>query len=151
MKNKTTLIVSAFLLGLLIGCAACWCALSCCKHGRCSQTCGVQVDSTGIDKIEVGKAGEYFSNYMDSAVVQQVPFKAFAVNKAQFNAMKLLSRDTTVHGFRIYMGRDEKGNPVRLVVGTGSPDQTDEIYLTTDANSGPCPDFCDDLSQITHR
>jgi hypothetical protein len=142
------MLVSVFISGLVIGCAICLSVFACCKHNGCNQTCIVHCDTTGINKIEVGQANGYFNNYMDSAVASAVPFKAFAINLDQFTAMKLLARDSTVHGFRIYMGLDEKGNPVRLVVGTGSPDKTGRIYATAGANSGPCPDFCDEESKI---
>jgi hypothetical protein len=73
-----------------------------------------------------------------------VGLRAFTINFDQFNAMKIIAgRDSTVHGFRIYMGMDKK-TPVRMVVGTGSPDKTENIYLTDSDESGPCPEVCDD-------
>jgi hypothetical protein len=36
------------------------------------------------------------------------------------------------------------------VVGFGSPDHTDDIYVTSDVNSGPCPHVCDETSPAIH-
>jgi hypothetical protein len=65
--------------------------------------------------------------------------------------MKIIAaRDTSVHGFRIYMGQNGKSQ-VRVVVGTGSPDKVDNIFVTTDEKSGPCPEVCDDENDILTR
>jgi hypothetical protein len=49
------------------------------------------------------------------------------------------------------MGRDDKAKPVRIVVGTGSPEKTNVILVTDDAGSGPCPYWCDEDSEIMKR
>ncbi|MCX6303992.1 MAG: hypothetical protein NT040_03400 [Bacteroidetes bacterium] len=97
--------------------------------------------------ITVQEANTYFHTYMnhpDSAI----PFKAFSINLEQFNAMKLIANgDTSVHGFRVYMGMDSL-TPVRMVVGTGSPDKVRLIYMTEESGSAPCPWLCDVTSPI---
>jgi hypothetical protein len=75
--------------------------------------------------------------------------KAYTINFDQYRAMKIIAEgDTSVHGFRIYNGMDSL-TPIKMVVGTGSPDKIAKIYVTTDVKSGPCPDVCDDSHQIS--
>jgi hypothetical protein len=70
----------------------------------------------------------------------------------RFNAMgQILNSDSTVNGFRIYLGADSiPSNQAMMVVGTGSPDKTATIYKTSFSGSGPCPYFCDVSSPIMH-
>jgi hypothetical protein len=144
MKNKTTILVLTFVAGAIIGAAIVWLlCCNCCKKECVSKPPEVKFDSTGITRITAQKAKLLSQTYMFSPLTV-VGLKAFTINFDQFNAMKIIAgRDSTVHGFRIYMGMDKK-TPVRMVVGTGSPDKTDDIYLTDSDDSGPCPEVCDD-------
>lgn len=153
MKNKFTWIVLTFLIGFLIGGCIVWlCIGGCCKK-KCDQTGeaiqlrSLQRDSKLIDTIA---ANNYFHTYL-LAPLSVDTLKAFAINLEQFYTMGLiLNSDSSVHGFRIYMGADSiPSNPVMMVVGTGSPDKIGTIYLTTSIGSGPCPYFCDKSSPIT--
>ncbi len=108
-------------------------------------------DTTAIHHIGVKKANTLFKAYLANTPFVTDTLRAFTINMQQFDAMKLIAyRDSSVHGFRIYMGLDSL-TPVRMVVGTGSPDKTDQIYQTTDACSGPCPHICDESSPIMEK
>ena len=148
MKNKMSLLVTVFIVGALIGGTivwmSCFCFTKCCP----GTTCGTGLDTTGIYRVSVKKANNYFRAYMDTNTIHVDTLKAFTINSEQFVAMQLISSDTSVHGFRIYMGKDDRGKPVRIVVGTGSPDKLDKIYVTSDEASGPCPFSCDVSSPI---
>lgn len=153
MKNKFTWMVLPFLIGLLIGGGIVWlCYCGCCKK-QCGRQCqGAKPASMQKDLklIDASTANNYFHTYLLSPVSVDT-LKAFAVNLEQYYTMGLiLNADTSVHGFRIYMGADSiPSNPVMMVVGTGSPDKTGKIYRTSAIGSGPCPYFCDKSSPIT--
>jgi hypothetical protein len=151
MKNKSTWFFSVFFLGVFVGGGAIWmwliCYPNCCGAG----SCGLPTDTTGVSRLSVENARRYFHNYSDTNTEQIGTLTAFAINADQYAAMQILARDTTVHGFRLYMGRDDKGKPVRIVVGTGSPEKSNVILVTDDAGSGPCPYCCDEESEIMKR
>ena len=151
MKNKTTMLLLTFFAGAIIGAAIVWLScICCCKSSCCPGQCAIAADTTGLLKVNDSAANVYFKAYLTSPD-SVIPFKAFTINYKQFNAMKLIANaDSTVHGFRIYMGMNNR-TPVRLVVGTGSPDKVSTIYMTTDEGSGPCPYVCDDSSPITDK
>jgi len=148
MKNKMSLLVTVFIVGALIGGAILWISCFCFNKFCPRPNHETGQDTTGIYRITVEKANNYFRAYMDTNTIHVDTLKAFTINSEQFVAMQLISSDTSVHGFRIYMGKDEKGKPVRMVVGTGSPDKVDKIYVTSDEASGPCPFSCDVSSPI---
>ncbi len=149
MKKELIWVILAFIAGLLIGALVickCWC---CCSDG-----CKTEVFSDPIKAFTVpsliteGEANTQFHKYMENPDTIGV-LKGFTINMAQYNAMgQILSADTTVNGFRIYMGADSLANRLMMVVGTGSPDKTSTIYETEAAESGPCPYVCDDASPI---
>jgi hypothetical protein len=152
MKNKFIMLLLALIAGVIIGAAIVWMIFNCC----CQRGCGTgQNDNPpplppGVQLISVSTANNYFKAYLNSPISVDT-LKAFSINADQFAAMKLIeASDTTVHGFRIYMGVDGQ-NPVRIVVGTGSPDKTNLIYATDDAGSAPCPYLCDDSSPIMDK
>ena len=140
----------AFVAGVVIGAAILWMICNCCCKQSCSRTPVPEpiIDSAAMRKVSVQQANTYFHAYFNSPVSVD-SLKGFTINFQQFEAMKAIANiDSTVHGFRIYMGMDSN-TPVRLVVGTGTPDHTDNIYVTSDVDSGPCPHICDDTSPIT--
>lgn len=150
MKNNSTKMILTFLAGLLIGGAVIWfffcgCCKKSCEHysqiGNFPQP--VTIDTT--------TAQTYFANYMLSPINVDT-LKAFAVNLAQYNAMRMiLDNDTTVTGFRIYMGATDTTHTsmINMVVGFGTPDHYTSIYATDSEESGPCPFVCDETSPIT--
>jgi hypothetical protein len=151
MKNKTTVVISSFILGVLIGGIVIWITCFKCMHCCCPSTCEVPIDTSDISRIQQGTANSYFLNYLIHKPIHVDTLKALSISGAQFRAMKIIAKDTSVHGFRIYMGLDKKQTPVRMVVGTGSPDKTETIYITSDEGSGLCPFICDDKSDIMQR
>lgn len=148
MNNKWILFVLTLAAGVIIGAAIAWMLCNCCcKTSCCTQKCGIPSDTTGIRPISVQTANTYFKTYLTSFISVDT-VKGIAINADQFAAMQLIANsDTSVHGFRIYMGMDSI-TPVRMVVGTGSPDKVRTIYVTTDENSGICPRVCDNESPI---
>ena len=153
MKNNFAKMILLFLGGLLIGGAIVWlCFCGCCKK-QCNQPHNV-VNSDNFpippSLIDTTTAKIYFHNYMNSPVGVDT-LKAIVVNLQQYYAMGLiLNADTTVSGFRIYMGATDSTNtnPVMMVVGFGSPDHTETIYTTSADNAGTCPYICDVDSPI---
>jgi hypothetical protein len=149
MKNKMTMFLLTFVAGAIIGAAIVWMLCNCCcKTSCCSQQGKEKSDTTGIREISVQTANAYFKAYLNYPISVDT-MQAYSINPEQYNAMKLIAAsDPTVHGFRIYNGMDSL-TPVRIVVGTGSPDRTKVIYATSDAGSGLCPYICDKSSPIT--
>lgn len=151
MKSKFTLLLSGGIFGAIAGAAIAMLLSTCCCHRSCpTDHCVLPPDSTGLTHVDTTKANTFFKAYM--LTPQSIDtLKAFSINLAQFNAMKLIMQhDSTVHGFRIYMGKDSSVN-VRMVVGFGSPEKVDYIYQTSEENSGPCPDVCDLTSPIMDK
>ncbi len=154
MKNKFTWIIVTFLLGIIIGGTIVWLCCCCCCKKSCDQHCQMLKKPLSLKTepklIDVPTANNYFHTYL-LAPVSVDTLKAFTINLEQFYAMELiLNTDTSVHGFRIYMGADSiPTNQVMMVVGTGSPDKPGTIYSTKPAGSGPCPLMCDKGSPIT--
>jgi hypothetical protein len=151
MKNRTTLLLLTFAAGVIIGAVIVWMLCNCCcKTSCCSNQATFIGDPAGLKKISVTKANSFFKTYIKNPLSVDT-LKAFTINAEQFNAMTMIVKaDSTVHGFRIYMGADSL-TPVRMVVGTGSPDKTNLIYATSDLNSGPCPHVCDKSSPIMDK
>jgi hypothetical protein len=143
-----------FLTGAIIGAVIVWTCYSCCCKKQCDQECRmVRMPSLKSEPvlIDTTSAKNYFHTYL-LAPVSVDKLKAFTVNLEQFYAMgQILNTDSTVHGFRIYLGADSiPSNQVMMVVGTGSPDKSATIYKTSFSGSGPCPYFCDVSSPIMH-
>lgn len=155
MKNNTTKMILLFLAGLIIGGAIVWLCFCCCCNKHCNHQ-GQIVKPRGMEhdpvKIDTIVANNYFHNYMFSPVSVDT-LKALAINLEQYYAMSMiLDADTTVTGFRIYMGATDTtktADPITMVVGFGSPDHRDGIYSTSKAGSGTCPFICDGSSPIT--
>jgi hypothetical protein len=152
MKNKTTMLLLPFVAGAIIGAAIVWMLGNCCCKTSCStQDDNLTTDTTRIRQIKVGIANKYFKNYLEH-FDRVDTFKAFSITPDQFTAMKMIAKgDTSVHGFRIYMGMIDSLTPVRMVVGTGSPDKVNAIYTTNALGAGPCPWVCDKASPIMAR
>jgi len=152
MKNKFSMWVLPFLIGVLIGGALVWLCYCCCCKMQCSrQDKTVQMDSLLVapQLIDTITANNYFKTYMLSPVGVDT-LKAFTINLQQYNAMGLILKAIpSAHGFRIYMGaQGTPTNRILMVVGTGSPDKTGTIYATSATGTGPCPIVCDNTSPI---
>lgn len=148
MKDISAKMVATFVAGLILGGVIVW-FLFCCKKD-CHENIGKGPNLPEPVLIDVSTANAYFSTYMLSPDTVS-PFKAFAVNLMQYNAMKkILEVDTTVKGFRIYMGAADttKSGRVSIVVGFGTPDHTATVYSTDMEDSGTCPFICDEDSPI---
>ena len=157
-KPNKGIILLTFFAGLILGAALLWllegrCCKSVCLIPEKSNTGGglsrpIFTDTTGVDTISAHTANSYFKNYYAHPDTV-IGIKGFSITAKQFVAMKKIAdADTSVHGFRIYFGKDAAMNPVRIVVGTGSPDKADEAYVTDAQDCGPCPNICDDSSPI---
>jgi hypothetical protein len=151
MKNNFLMMLLAFIAGVIVAALVAWLlCCNCCKSGCSHKQCSAAPDSTGIMKVTSGEAQTIKTAYLKDKPVSVDTLRAFSINIAQFNAMKLIAlKDTNLLGFRVYMGLDGR-TPVRLVVGFGSPDHVEAIYKTTEDNSGPCPDVCDDSTPAVH-
>jgi len=165
-KKNLFWMIGMFLVGAVIGVVitcliCCNCNDSCkksCKES-CKKSCKediVLVQSakdllpvSGPLLISVDSANAYFKCYMKTPLSID-SLKAFSVNLQQLTAMQtLLAHDSTLAGFRIYMGIVGDPTDVNMVVatdGTGN-DKASEIYLTS--RSGPCPIMCDKGGPIT--
>lgn len=97
-------------------------------------------------------ANGYFKNYMASALSVNQVIKGFTVDKNQLEAMNNLSKEnTTLRGFRIYLGKDNNANPVSIVVGIDGKglDAVNNTIYNTNSPGNPCPPVCDVASPIT--
>ncbi|MEI6900612.1 MAG: hypothetical protein WCL00_12100 [Bacteroidota bacterium] len=156
MKNKVPFMIVTFVVGILFGCLIFWFCSSGCQGKSCkTEHCKIcQLESMPVQPthIDTTKAQAYYHLYHSNPDSIGV-LKGFTINLEQFRAMcMILQNDTTgsVHGFRIYMGADSiLTNKVLIVVGSGSPDKSGDIYSTSAAGAGPCPIVCDSDSPIT--
>ena len=80
-------------------------------------------------------------------------FKTFYLDRQQLEALNMLAgKNSALAGFRLYLGRDEHGMLVGMVVGVDEKNAdlvSDGIYKTGTIKSGPCPDICDKESPIS--
>lgn len=148
MKNKFTILALSFAAGAIIGAAIFWiCCGQCCKTACSNPPVVSDIDSAGILRITNKEAELYKTSYMQKPI-SVADFRAFTISLEQFNAMKIIAEgDQKIHGFRVYMGLDN-GKPVRVIFGTGSPDQLARIFVSSAENCGPCPEICDDNADI---
>jgi hypothetical protein len=105
-----------------------------------------------VSKISVSEANTLFKNYYQSATPTTTVFKGFALNREELTALNnLLTENSSLSGFRIYMGKDVTSASVGIVVGVNSSgkDVTASIYQSVAVGSGPCPTICDVNSAIT--
>ena len=152
MKTKFSTIIVVFILGVVAGGVIAWMSVFFCEK-CCAHTCPPPPPPTvNLNRIVLQEAKEAFQRYKkDTSVIRVDTLKAFTINMEQFEAMAQIRKNPNVHGFRIYMGIDKRMKHTRMVVGTGSPELTDEIYATSDAASGPCPYCCDTESPIMKK
>jgi hypothetical protein len=144
MKSKTTMLLLTFFAGALIGAGVFWLSCNyCCKTSCCPGKCEIPIDTAGIDKISLETASAYYQNYIQDPVKVDT-LKAITISEDEFKAMKLIAmRDSTVRGFRIYMGKIDSVTYSRIMVGTGTFDILGNIYSTSAKVSRVCPPICD--------
>jgi len=149
MKNKASSLLSVFFAGLVVGAAVLWLIFSYLSRPEWFGTGNVPpIDTAGVVKADIAGANAVFQNYYANPDTVMA-IKCFSLGKPQVNALRLIAeKHPDVHGFRIYYGIKDQRR-VWILVGTGSPELTDEIYVTDDVGSGPCPDLCDTESPIT--
>ena len=103
-------------------------------------------------QISVQDANTMFLRYYNSASSLNERFKGFSVNRDEFQAIQtLFSKDESLKACRVYMGKNQNNNDVRIVVGVngnGLDVVTGGIYQTQSSNSSPCPTICDNASPI---
>ena len=103
--------------------------------------------------IDTTEAQTLLRHYLSSTTIPAMPVKGFFLDMQQLDAMNRLSREnTTLTGFRIYLGKDANNVVVGIVVGVnnrGSDAVSNTIYKTESSRSGPCPPVCDITSPIT--
>ena len=144
-KNKFAMISVTFLLGAVFGISL-FAVLSFSNPSNPSSP----NPPTLIDTIT---ANRYFFNYYNSSGPAPQKFKGFFVDRFQLEAMNtLVNNDRTLTGFRLYMGKDDRGDTLGIVVGVNnrlSDAKLGPIYQTASVKSGPCPFICDESSPIT--
>ncbi len=106
----------------------------------------------GIISITATQANNYCKNYMSKSEPLNQVVKGFTVDKAQLSAMNTIAAEnSSLTGFRIYMGKDNNNAKIGIVVGTdgnGRDAVSNSIFNTDSPSSGPCPTICDNNSPI---
>jgi hypothetical protein len=149
MKNTTT-IIGILVAGMIIGAVIVWGAFGFCTED-CTGTTQIKIDTTLVKHVSLNDARKLFQGYFRTPDnIDSI--RGFTISIDQFNAMLAISQqDNRLLGFRIYLGKDSIDNKVRIIVGYGSPEHYDNIYMSSEDNSGPCPWVCDDASEITKQ
>jgi len=112
---------------------------------------GSSTPGGGNVPVSATVANGYFKNYMASAVSVNQVIKGFTVDKNQLEAMNNIAKEnTTLRGFRIYMGKDNNANPVSIVVGIDGKglDAVNNTIYNVNSPGNPCPPVCDVASPI---
>jgi hypothetical protein len=144
-KNQLTLMAVTFISGAILGIAA----LGLYSFTTTGPDPAFQVQS--LTKISAKDAQTLMKNYLGGAVATSGVVRGFALNKDQLAAMNQLAKEnTTLTGFRVYLGYDDNSNSVGIIVGISSSGQdvTSSIYKTAFKGSGPCPTICDGASSL---
>ena len=110
------------------------------------------VPASGNNAVTSAVAHAYFSNYMADATPLNQVVRGFTVDKTQVDAMNSISSENPgLTSFRIYLGKDNGGNKVGIVVGVDNAgrDAVGNSIFSTDApRTSPCPPICDVASPI---
>ena len=106
-----------------------------------------------VAPISAKEANLLLTNYLKTADTLHKPLKGFYLDRQQLEALNMLAgKNSALAGFRLYLGRDEHGMLVGMVVGVDEKNAdlvSDGIYKTGTIKSGPCPDICDKESPIS--
>ena len=106
----------------------------------------------GIIPVSAAVANAYYKNYMAGAVNFNQVIKGFTLDKNQLDAMNNIARENAaLTKFRIYMGKDNNGKQIAIVVGVDGRglDAVSNTIYNTDAPGNPCPPVCDADSPIS--
>lgn len=102
---------------------------------------------TGVVPLNQTAARSYIAGFVAGAAPSNTIIKGFTIDKSQLEAMNLLNRENqALSGFRIYLGKNESGKLLGIVVGIDSQgkDAVNNSIFGTDAKSvSPCPPACD--------
>jgi hypothetical protein len=112
---------------------------------------GSSAPGGGNVPVSATVANGYFKNYMASALSVNQVIRGFTVDKNQLEAMNNLAKEnTTLQGFRIYMGKDNNAQSISIVVGVDSRgmDAVNNTIYNTNSPGNPCPPVCDVSSPI---
>jgi hypothetical protein len=143
--NKFVLTAIGFLTGIVLGISAM--GLFAFAKGPVSSGTG-----TGVTSITAAQANSYFKNYISGAQSYNQVIKGFMVDRNQLNAMNnLVTENSGLTGFRIYMGIDNNSRKIGIVVGidsNGKDAVNNTIYNTDSPNNNPCPPLCDSNSPV---
>jgi hypothetical protein len=143
-KNKIALISVTFILGAVFG-VSIFAVLSFVNPANTPSP------NPAVTTISASDANHYFLNYYNKADSIKDKFRGFQIDRSQLEALNLLAKDPSLVGFRLYMGKDNAGEKIGIVVGitsTFSDASGGKIYRTDSKNSGPCPTQCDVSSPI---
>jgi len=143
--NKFFLTAIGFLTGIVLSISAM--GLLAFVKGPVSSGAG-----PGISSITAVQANGYFKNYLSGAKSYNQVIKGFMVDRNQLNAMNnLVTENSDLTGFRIYMGIDNNSRKIGIVVGIdsyGKDAVNNTIYNTDSPNNNPCPPLCDSNSPV---
>ena len=145
--NKKFFTAAVFFTGLVLGISI---------MGLLAFTSAPSTPAPGpaINPVSSTDANLYFKNYLAGAATFNQVIKGFTIDKTQLNAMNIIAAEnSTLTGFRIYMGKDNKSLNIAIIVGINSNGKdavTNTIYKT-DAPGNPCPPVCDATSPIVQN
>jgi hypothetical protein len=102
--------------------------------------------------VTVERARALVQSYFTRIPDNDPKVKGFVIGIDQYNAMTaLLTKNPTLGGFRVFMGTDESGKNVALVLGMDKTLRNDYtlIYSTNWVKVGPCPPDCETPNPIS--
>jgi len=152
-KNKMAMISVTFILGAVFG-------ISLIALLSFVRTPNPPSPDPPLNPILTAEANRLFHNYYDKAVIIDEKIKGFYVDRPQLEALNELAKNTTLVGFRIYLGKTlpTSSDTVAIIVGVTNRMEDDapsttgvvgKIYRTESRKTGPCPPMCDRTSPIT--
>jgi hypothetical protein len=149
-KNKFNIVGTSFLTGAVFG-------ISLFAILSFSKSATPPLPDPQPEIIDTVAAKQLFFNYYNSPGPIPERVKGFFVDRLQLIAMNnLVEFDSTLAGFRLYLGKSDADEPVGIVVGVAevrgklSDVKNGRIYKTASVKSGPCPFICDESSPITN-
>jgi hypothetical protein len=112
--------------------------------------------SSDLQVLTVEQARQYYSNYHAHALPETEILKGFSFLTADYfqAAASIYGKDEGIVGYRTYMGVDDSGAAIGIMVGVDASgkDMTndDDIIYGVRGSMGPCPNICDSSSPITN-
>ena len=106
----------------------------------------------GVTPIRAEEAKTLVGRYGGGATIPTKPFLGLYLDRRQAETIfYLLAKYPSLAGVRVYMGKEDTGKNVRIVVGVNDAyhDEVEQGILKTEAPvGGPCPPNCDTESPI---